>query len=48
MKFKREVDIKTIEDLEDYLYYEIGIIDMEEVRCLIDLFRKYGFLLEAD
>lgn len=48
MKFKREINIQSIEDLEDYLYEEIGIIDMEEVRCLIDLFRKYGYLLEAD
>lgn len=48
MKFKHEINIQTIEDLEDYIYEEIGIIDMEEVRCLIDLFKKYGYLLEAD
>lgn len=48
MKFTREQNIQTIEDLEDYIYYELGIVDMEEVRRLIDLFRKYGYLLEAD
>lgn len=48
MKFKREINIQSIEDLEDYLYEEIGIIDMEDVRNLIDLFKKYGYLLEVD
>lgn len=47
MKFNREIDIKSIEDLEDYLYWEINVINMEEVRALIDLFRKYGYLLEV-
>lgn len=47
MKFKREINIQTIEDLEDYLYEEIGILDMEDVCNLIDLFKKYGYLLEV-
>jgi len=48
MRFKREIDIKTIEDLENYLWEELGTYDMEEVRRIVDLFRKYGYLLEAD
>jgi len=47
-KFKREIDIQTIEDLENYLWEELGNIDMEHVRRIIDLFRKYGHLFEAD
>ncbi len=48
MRFKREIDIKTIEDLENYLWEELGTCDMEEIRRIVDLFRKYGYLLEAD
>ena len=28
-RFIREIDIKTIDDLENYLWEEIGILDME-------------------
>jgi len=48
MRFKREIDVKTIEDLENYLWEELGTCDMEEIRRIVDLFRKYGYLLEAD
>lgn len=47
-KFQREIDIKTIEDLENYLWEELGCVDMEDVRRIVDLFKKYGYLLEAD
>ena len=47
-KFIREIDIKTIDDLENYLWEEIGILDMEHIRRIVDLFKKYGYLLEAD
>lgn len=47
-KFQREINIKTLDDLENYLYEEIGVCDMEDIRRIVDLFRKYGYLLEAD
>lgn len=47
-RFRREIDIKTLDDLENYLWEELGNLDMEDVRRIVDLFRKYGFLLEAD
>lgn len=47
-KFKREVDIQTLDDLENYIWEEIGSCDMEDVHSIVDLFRKYGYLLESD
>ena len=47
-RFMREINIQTLDDLENYIWEEIGSCDMEEVRRIVDLFRKYGYLLEAD
>ena len=47
-RFRREINIQTLDDLENYIWEEIGSCDMEEVRRIVDLFRKYGYLLEAD
>lgn len=47
-QFRREININSIDDLENYLYEELGDIDMECVRRITDLYRKYKHLLEAD
>jgi hypothetical protein len=47
-RFRREINIQSLDDLENYIWEEIGTCDMEEVRRIVDLFRKYGYLLEAD
>lgn len=46
-RFQREINIKTLDDLENYLWEELGNIDMEDVRRIVDLFRKYKSLLKA-
>jgi hypothetical protein len=38
--------IESIKDLEDYIYWAIGTIDMEDVRVLLDVIKNNRHLLE--
>lgn len=38
--------IITIEDLEDFIYEVVGVIDMEEVRQILDVIKQHKYLLE--
>ncbi len=38
--------IKNRDDLLDYIYWQVGVLSMEEVRALVDLVLKYGSLTE--
>lgn len=38
--------IESLADLEDFIYEVVGIIDMEEVRQIIDVIKENKHLLE--
>lgn len=38
--------IESLADLEDFLYEMIGVIDMEEVRQIIDVIKENEHLLK--
>jgi hypothetical protein len=46
MPRRSEPKIESLADLEDFIYEMVGIIDMEEVRQILDLIKKHKDLLE--